>query len=571
VQNIRKIFGPQKAAVEMCRQPVPNAASLRRRSAHAQAVAVAANNSQGIGTDRQLRSTTIPPIPDERGGPRTFTSSDISPEHLHTLSDAAQEIVREIEAQHEVAQHNMADHPVSPIKAEESATTREEMDFDNENEPEQETGRVSPLGHEHPNPPASSAAAKSPSPSPSPKPRVSFQEGHEEIPPQKPPRPLSPQQQAENTLIEAFPSIDAKVVKAVLQASGGRVEPAFNALLGMSDPDFKPEEAAPPPQPPRPKQRQPMSQLEADEMYARQLAEQYNSAPRGSQNYYNQREPGRRGPNQQRPRYDEDEERQRNFFDDDLPEIGKNIQQGFVETQKKVNNWINNFRKKIDGNDEEEEDLYSSSRAGTRQNTGQWQGRQNFGPSQSEQLYGIRKSAEAQRRSTEAQRYDADPHELGEEEFKRLELRDDEAPPPQPPRTSSRQKANPDLFKSQPRPPQSGPVDEVDAAERKFSSTGGDPETAKKWQPLTSVAPHPEDDNDPFSLGDDEEEAAAAAKDKGEDVRKEDTERLKEQARNSVSAGTSGEAGKGLQESERSGSMSVRNKEAEELLSGKKD
>lgn len=54
----------------------------------------------------------------------------------------------------------------------------------------------------------------------------------DEAPP-KPPRPLSPQQQAENTLKEAFPSIDAAVIKAVLTASGGRVEPAFNALLGM--------------------------------------------------------------------------------------------------------------------------------------------------------------------------------------------------------------------------------------------------------------------------------------------------------------------------------------------------
>jgi len=54
----------------------------------------------------------------------------------------------------------------------------------------------------------------------------------EDAPPPKPPRPLSPQQQAENTLKEAFPSIDAAVVKAVLIASGGKVEPAFNALLG---------------------------------------------------------------------------------------------------------------------------------------------------------------------------------------------------------------------------------------------------------------------------------------------------------------------------------------------------
>jgi hypothetical protein len=43
---------------------------------------------------------------------------------------------------------------------------------------------------------------------------------------------LAPAQQAEITLKEAFPSIDAAVVRAVLKASGGNVEPAFNALLG---------------------------------------------------------------------------------------------------------------------------------------------------------------------------------------------------------------------------------------------------------------------------------------------------------------------------------------------------
>ena len=328
----------------------------------------------------------------------------------------------------------------------------------------------------------------------------------------------------------------------------------------MSDPDFKPEEdARPPPQPPRPTQRQPMSQLEADELYARQLAEQYNSAAPRSQTTYNQREPARRNVNRQpqQPMYD-DPEHERNFFDDDLPEIGKNIQQGFLETQKRVNSWITTFKKKIDGEDSEDEDLYSSSRTGTSsQNTG----RQNFGPSQSDQLRGIRKMTESQqRRSTEANRYDADPHELGDDEFERLELRDEEAPPPQPPRTSSRKAPNPDLFKStQTQPPQSGPVDEVDAAER-TSTSGG--EKAKKWQPLTSVAPHPAEDNDPFSLGDDDDG------DKGEDLRKEDTNRLKEAARNSISAGAGADLTKRPSESGRSG---TKNAEAEELLSGKKE
>ena len=88
------------------------------------------------------------------------------------------------------------------------------MDFDDE---AQDNGPVSP-----------SKAIKSPSP----KPKVSFAE-QDDTAPAKPPRPQSPQAQAEHTLIEAFPSIDVKIVKAVLMASGGKVEPAFNALLGM--------------------------------------------------------------------------------------------------------------------------------------------------------------------------------------------------------------------------------------------------------------------------------------------------------------------------------------------------
>ena len=67
--------------------------------------------------------------------------------------------------------------------------------------------------------------------SPTPKPKVSFVE--DDTPPTKPPRPLSPHAEAEKTLKEAFPDTDAKVIKAVLMASGGNVERAFNALLGM--------------------------------------------------------------------------------------------------------------------------------------------------------------------------------------------------------------------------------------------------------------------------------------------------------------------------------------------------
>ena len=163
----------------------------------------------------------------------------------------------------------------------------------------------------------------------------------EDIAPPKPPRPANPMQQAENTLKEAFPTIDAAVVRAVLRASGGNVEPAFNALLGkrkitilrsgakyfleMSDPDAQ-VEPVPPPKPPR-RTQSPLaptataqSQLAADEQYARQLAEHYNGAaayeaPRnGSRGRQQNTGMMQKQTSKQNDLYD-DEERERSFID----------------------------------------------------------------------------------------------------------------------------------------------------------------------------------------------------------------------------------------------------------------
>ncbi|KAK0247468.1 ubiquitin-binding protein cue5 [Friedmanniomyces endolithicus] len=317
-------------------------------------------------------------------------------------------------------------------------------------------------------------------------------------------------------LIETFLSIDTKVVKAVLAASAGRSSTAATATAQQI------------------LWRAPQNQLEADEVYARRLAEQYDSDSKG-QATYNQREPSRRGPNQQRPYYDEDD-RDHSFFDDDLPEIGK--------TSNKAS-WK---RKR-------------GSTAGFTPSGRRLTAKTTKTSSQGTSKQGER-GASATKHGT--QRYDADTHGFDEDAFERLALRDDDVPPPRPPRTSSRGKANQDLFKPQPKPPQSGPVDEVDAAERRALLTDQDPDKIKKWQSLTSVAQHPDEDNDPFSLGDNEN-------DKPDDIRKEDTERLKAAARSLVSAGASGDAAEGLRESERSGSVGTRNNEAEELLSGKKN
>lgn len=53
-----------------------------------------------------------------------------------------------------------------------------------------------------------------------------------DLPPTQPPRPVTTQQKNEQILREAFPSIDASIIRAVLIASSGQIDPAFNALLG---------------------------------------------------------------------------------------------------------------------------------------------------------------------------------------------------------------------------------------------------------------------------------------------------------------------------------------------------
>jgi hypothetical protein len=208
------------------------------------------------------------------------------------------------------------------------------------------------------------------------------------------------------------------------------------------------------------------------------------------------------------------------IFPDDLPIIKQNLQKGFEDTKNTINKWFKDLQKKIDGDDEDEHIPPRPQGPGPR--------RQDFGPSKSDQLLGIRKSGEA-RRSGERDRYDADPQVLGDDFGHRLELRDEEgtkvaspsrsadvaaAPPPRPPRPL----ANPDLFKGGEQPAALGIKSAAAAADRKGSPSAGPAasrQSSGKWQPLTSVEPKPADeleDHDPFSLGDSDEEAADANK-----------------------------------------------------------
>ncbi|KAK4162271.1 hypothetical protein QBC43DRAFT_322159 [Cladorrhinum sp. PSN259] len=350
-----------------------------------------------------------------------------------------------------------------------------------------------------------------------------------EIPPPKPPRPVSEAQQHQQTLKEAFPSIEMTVIKAVLTASRGQVEPAFNALLEMTDPEAA-EQDVPPPPPPRPTAAPvgPTStdraQLEADERYARQLAEHFENvgayesrtsnrgyggapAPRGRQ------QTGIRPPSS-------DDDREHSFLDDDLPVIKESLRKGFVETQTKFNSWFTDIKKKINETLDEQED------DGRAHGSSSFIGRptRDQGPV---------------RRSADYDRYDADP-ELLSDDFAGMKFRNDGTPVMQNQRTFN---SNPNVFR--PPPPSKSPkpsdgrrvafsdrvedIDAYNASPKVKPSDAADAQTSaaksSKWQPLSAVEPSPIADNDPFSLGDSDDERDV--KDKKE-IKLEDTERLRQ-------------------------------------------
>ncbi|RWA05481.1 hypothetical protein EKO27_g9625 [Xylaria grammica] len=389
------------------------------------------------------------------------------------------------------------DNPTPQTAGPESPTTVRPFDMDDDDVPE--TGVLNNSATTAP--PTTSTAAT------------------EEMPPTQPPRPLTTQQKNEQILKEAFPSIDASVIKAVLAASGGQIDPAFNALLGMSDPDAvqndPQREPAPPPKPPRPANRAALTQMEADELYARQLAEHYDNVGAYEARTTNRSPSGqyRRQATGLKP--NEMYDREHNFIDDDLPVITENIRKGFLETQTKVNSWFTNLKKKIDGEYNSDEDESQPSKHHPHSGVG-------------------RRSGEGSRPSTDYHRYDADPQVLSDD-FAGMRLNSDGTT------THGRQSDNPNLNKPLPganfaKPDgrkvafretveDIGPYDASPKILPRDSTTSPPPSKQSKWQPLSTVEPSPIAENDPFSLGDSEDEKESKGGSK--EIKLEDSERLK--------------------------------------------
>ena len=91
---------------------------------------------------------------------------------------------------------------------------------------------------------------------------------------------------------------------------------------------------------------------------------------------------------------------------DDLPVIRENIRKGFLETQSKVNSFLTNLKKKIDGEDEDEEMPPAQP------------------PRPGSQRYGVGRGGSTARRSADRERYDADPEILGDD-FAHIHMHDD--------------------------------------------------------------------------------------------------------------------------------------------------
>ena len=71
------------------------------------------------------------------------------------------------------------------------------------------------------------------------------------------------------TLKDAFPDLDLDIIQTILASQDNRLDAAFEVLLGMSDPSYKPE----------PGQLEGLTQMQQDEAYARQLSREAYGQP----------------------------------------------------------------------------------------------------------------------------------------------------------------------------------------------------------------------------------------------------------------------------------------------------
>lgn len=162
----------------------------------------------------------------------------------------------------------------------------------------------------------------------------------EEEAPAPPPRPVSPLTQIKQDLKDAFPNVEEKLVTAVLIASQGNPDPAFNALLYISDPSVEAEIPEPAPPVPSKQVNRPKNTLTDDELLARKLQKEFELEDKRRRAQHHDRERRRRR-HQSQPEDLEDDSV------DEFGQIKESFSQGFEEARTTLNGWVSGIAKKF--------------------------------------------------------------------------------------------------------------------------------------------------------------------------------------------------------------------------------
>ncbi|KAK6463312.1 hypothetical protein DFJ63DRAFT_341218 [Scheffersomyces coipomensis] len=328
------------------------------------------------------------------------------------------------------------------------------------------------------------------------------EEPTESAAPPQPPRPVDPITQITNELKDAFPNIEDKFITAVLIASQGQLDPAFNALLYISDPSFKPEIPIPqthtvaPPVPAKSVSASNPHALSEDEILARRLQKEFENE-----------EARRRRRHERRKKLQQQQGgggmHGNGEFDDNSPDefeqIKETFNQGLEDARSTLNGWVSNLTKRFDANDNEKQQ-FQQRQGGGGQQSQQSQAAQGGQP----KLFGALGGSSFNRR--QHTNFDEDPEILSSDFHHRISLNDndddddddDESAPPPPTR--------PGANAAKPLPKQ--PSD-VKIATTTTGAVGGatDAEvTDKKWQPLEADVPA---NSDAFLVDSEEEDVDA--------------------------------------------------------------
>ncbi|RGB42016.1 hypothetical protein C1646_810291 [Rhizophagus diaphanus] len=146
--------------------------------------------------------------------------------------------------------------------------------------------------------------------------------------------------EAINTLKGMFPSVDPEVCEAVFEANQANLEQSINALLSMSDPNYKSEENIPAQTESGPNTSE---QIKRDEELARSLAAEADRQFYAENPQYDAQQQ-RQQHGQQPPPQQQQQQSAFPDFSEELPIIKEKIVQAVDTTKKKAKEWYEKLK-----------------------------------------------------------------------------------------------------------------------------------------------------------------------------------------------------------------------------------